>query len=68
MSNFYMDPNFRRNIERKSEPTSIWASLVAVAIIVGLFVVPGIFAGPNTQEATNTPMFETTGSGSNNTR
>ena len=68
MSDFYIDPNFRRNIERESEPASIWGSLAAVAIVVGLFVVLGIFAGPSTQKATHTPMIETTGSGSNSAR
>jgi hypothetical protein len=29
MSDFYVDPNFRQNIEREFEPASMWARLAA---------------------------------------
>ena len=63
MSDPYNDPQFRHEIEREFRPFSVWAGLGALAIVVGMFVVLGIFAGPTTQTATNKPAIETTGSG-----
>jgi hypothetical protein len=64
MSDPYNDPQFRHDIEREFRPASIWAGLGALAIVVGMFVVLGLFAGPSTQTATTKPAVETTGSGS----
>jgi hypothetical protein len=64
MSDYYTDPNFRRTIEREIGPVSIWAGLGALAIVVGMFVVLGVFAEPKTHTATNTPAIESTGFGS----
>ena len=64
MSDPYNDLQLRRDIERELRPASIWAGLGALAIVVGMFVVLGMFAGPSTQTMTNKPAIETTGSGS----
>jgi hypothetical protein len=63
MSDPYNDPQFRHDIDREFRPASIWAALGALAIVAGMFVVLGMFAGPSTQTATNKPAVETTGSG-----
>jgi hypothetical protein len=63
-NNLYENPNVRRDIELEFRPVSVWTGLAALVIVVGIFLVLDMFAGPNTQTTTNTPISETTGSGS----
>jgi hypothetical protein len=63
-NNLYEDPNVRHEIELEFRPISVWAGLAALVIVVGMFLALDMFAGPETQTATNTPISETTGSGS----
>jgi hypothetical protein len=62
-NNLYNNLNIRRDIDLKFRPISVWAGLAALAIVVGIFLALDMFAGPNTQTATNAPISETTGSG-----
>jgi hypothetical protein len=63
-NNLYENPNVRRHMELEFRPVSVWTGLAALVIVVGIFLALDMFAGPNTQTATNTPISETTGSGS----
>ena len=60
MSDYYNDRN-RNDFRQDMQPASRWVSLVALAVIVGAFVLIGMFAGSNNQTATNVPAVETTG-------
>jgi hypothetical protein len=62
-NNLYDNPNTRRDLELEFRPISVRAGLAALIIVVGIFLALDMFAGPNTQTATNTPISETTGSG-----
>jgi hypothetical protein len=61
-NNLYENPNVRRDIQLEFRPISVWAGLAALVIVVGIFLALDMFAGPNTQMATNTPISETIGS------
>jgi hypothetical protein len=66
MSDLYNDPNFRRDIERPQGST--WISLGALAAVLAMFVLIGMFAGStDNQTATQAPAVETTGSGGGST-
>ena len=66
-NNLYDNSNVRRDIELEFRPISVWAGLAALVIVVGMFLALDMFAGPNTQTATNAPISETTGAGGSST-
>lgn len=60
MSDYYNDRN-RSDFRQEMQPASRWVSLIALAVIVGAFVLIGMFAGLSDQTATSGPPVETTG-------